>query len=89
MAKLREDYEIGEFSFADEERFWLLEQLPRCPICQWIPALYRKTKPKGRFWVFSIRCKNLDCKGLYNTPYVESSDKARTAWKLSIILAKP
>lgn len=91
MGKVKERTAVpeGELHLPDEDRYWWLNLLPRCPVCAWVPKLHRKTIPKGKFWSFSVGCANPNCSKFYNTPYLESSEKARAAWRLSVALAKP
>lgn len=79
-----------ELHLPDEDREFPLSWLDYstlCPECKSAPKLVRRTH-KHRVQ-YSVRCSWRHCSGTFNTPFVNSSEKARAAWRLACVLLKP
>lgn len=74
----------AQFNFPDENRDWMLSNVIRCPECGARPILKRRFKGKK----FSVECDTKYCSKPYNTPFVDSSEKAVAAWRLVCALLK-
>lgn len=70
-----------EFNLPDEERFYELHWVFRCPLCQASAQLLRtRAGPKLRYRVI---CSNHKCAAPYNTAQLGSSDDAIRCWVLA------
>jgi len=52
-----------KFHFTDEERWFLCQWLPRCPMCGLFPRLSERNVRRGNLWVgtYEVRCSSVVC----------------------------